>query len=182
MATFKDNPAFKEEFYSELLNARFYGPVSASDYHTSRFIAAQAQDLFASVGTSKEVLSAIVSKVLELCNSDKPVNTFRTDVGVLMANLQYRMKYPVDEECAIRMGAILTFAEGEDPNRVADAWTQKKMDMARQDPALYTFFLSKGLANLPSYAKLLDTLTDTQMTARREALSSLTPPSLSLIS
>lgn len=176
MTPLKDNPEYTEAYHNERTGVRLYTPAQAGSYHMSRLIAAQAQDLYASVGTSKQVLEGIVQKALDLCNEDTADGKrLRTDIGMLMNNLLYRMRYPVDEECGLRMGAILCFAEGEDPNRMSDAWTQKKLRMADEDPDLYTFFLSMGLRSCSSYAELLDTLTDTMMAQRRQQIATMTP-------
>ncbi|RYD50678.1 MAG: hypothetical protein EOP52_13540 [Sphingobacteriales bacterium] len=173
MTQFADNPDYREVYHNEHTGTRLYAPVQAGAYHTSRMVAVQAQDLYASVGTSKEVLYGIVKQTLDLCNSDADNGRLRTDVGVLMNNLLYRMQYPVDEQCGLRMGALLCLAEGEDPNTVSDAWTQKKLRLAAEDPDLYTFFLHTGLRSTSSYTELLDTITDTQMQTRAETLRSL---------
>jgi len=42
--------------------------------------------------------------MLELCNDEKNMKTLRTDVATLANNIKYRLSYPVDEDCALRMG------------------------------------------------------------------------------
>lgn len=175
MNTFIDNPEYVEVYHNERTGVRLYGPSQAGKYHMSRMIAAQAQDLYASVGASKQVLEGLVQKALDLCNEDTADGKrLRTDIGMLMNNLLYRMRYPVDAECGLRMGALLCFAEGEDPDKTSDAWTQKKLRMADEDPELYTFFLHTGLRSCNSYAELLDTLTVTTMEQRRQAIAAMT--------
>lgn len=176
MTTFTDNPEFKEVYSNERTGLRLYAPATPGNYHMSRMVAAQAQDLYASVGATKEVLQGIVKQALDLCNEDTADGgRLRTNIGTLMNNLLYRMQYPVDEQCGLRMGALLCFLEGEDPNAVSDPWTQRKLKLAAEDPDLYTFFLSTGLAATSSYERLLDTLSDTMMEERREALKLLMP-------
>jgi hypothetical protein len=186
---FANNPAFTPAFTSEVHRCTFYMPSDlANGYHMSRFVAASAQDIYSGAGATKEVLQKIASDVVAMCNdTKKQMDTLRTDVATLMNNLLYRLKYPIDEDCAIRMGALFCFMPGENPDAVHDFWTQKKVAMAKgdyergiePDPDLYAFFLRQGLQSSPSYARLLDTLTATTMDQRREALRGLVPPSLS---
>ena len=170
MVNFASNPAFTKEHHSDIHNVSFYAPVDLSTYHTSRFIAAQAQDRFSAMGITPDRHAYVLNEILERLNSDKPSKTWKTDIAGLIHLLQSMQKYPVDELCAIRMGAIFSFMDGEDPNKTDDFWTRKKTEMALTDPDLYTFFLSKGLANTPAYSSFLDTLTATEMEQRQEMI------------
>ncbi len=174
--TFADNPAYKP-VVTAADGTVYYMPEDVTSYHLSRRVAAGAQDIFSASGATKELLGALVKQMLEMCNSDKPAATFRTDIGTLCNNLLYRMQYPVDEHCAIRMGSIYVFAEGEDPDKLEDFWTQRKTAHALNDPVLYSFFLTLGIELTPSWADLKDTLTDTAfLQSRRDALQGLTLP------
>ncbi|OSZ79128.1 hypothetical protein CAP35_13005 [Chitinophagaceae bacterium IBVUCB1] len=182
---FADNPAYKEVFYSTVHNIRLYMPQDvANGYHMSRYVAAGAQNIYAAGGATKELLAAMMDKMLELCNDEKSVKTLRTDIAMLANNIKYRLRYPVDEDCALRMGAIYTFAEGENPDTTEDYWTNKKLLLAKgdatqgilADPALYAFFLSIGVPYTPAWSEQLATLTDTNyFSQRKELLNALMP-------
>lgn len=184
---FANNPKYKEVFHSQVHNLKFYIPEDvANGYHMSRYVAAGAQNIYAAGGATKQLLSAMMDKMLELCNEEKSTKTLRTDVATLANNIKYRLQYPVDEDCALRMGAIYCFAEGEEPDQTEDFWTSRKVQLAKgdatqkiaPDPELYSFFLSLGIASTPAWKELSDTLTDTSYFSKRtETLNSLTPPS-----
>lgn len=183
----KDNPSFKEVFHSKVHDLKFYMPEDpANGYHMSRYVAAGAQNIYAAAGTTKELLEAMMDKMLELCNDEKSLKTLRTDVATLANNIKYRLRYPVDEDCAIRMGAIYTFIEGENPDLTEDHWTRRKMTLAKgdalqniaPDPELYAFFLSIGLPYTPAWSGLSDTLNNSNYFSQRtEALNALMPQS-----
>ncbi|MCB0697703.1 MAG: hypothetical protein KDC07_10080, partial [Chitinophagaceae bacterium] len=113
-------------------------------------------------------LSAIMDKMLELCNDEKNIKHLRTDIATLANNIKYRLRYPVDEDCALRMGAIYAFVEGEDPNTTEDFWTARKVAWAKgdasqsiePDPDLYAFFLSIGVPFTPAWKVQSHILTD----------------------
>lgn len=182
---FANNPAYKEVFYSAVHNTRFYMPADmANGYHMSRYVAAGAQNIYAAGGATKDLLGAMMDKMLELCNDEKSIKTLRTDIATLANNIKYRLRYPVDEDCAIRMGAIYTFAEGEQPDTTEEYWTARKLAMAKgdaaqniaADPALYGFFLSTGIPFTPAWSGQLGILSNTNyFSQRNEALNSLQP-------
>lgn len=184
---FADNPAYKEVFHSTVHNIRFYMPQDvANGYHMSRYVAAGAQNIYAAGGATKELLGVMMDKMLEMCNDEKSVKTLRTDIATLANNIKYRLRYPVDEDCALRMGAIYTFIEGENPDATEDYWTNRKLLLAKgdatqgiaPDPALYAFFLSIGVPYTPAWSEQLATLTDTNyFSQRRELLNALMPQS-----
>lgn len=155
---FKDNPNYTKQITSG--GKDYYTLNQSGEYHVSRYIAGNAQNIFSASGATKELTSAILEQMKDVLNSDKPNNRKVTDCGVLIANLEYRMKYPIDEECAIRMGAIYTFVDGEDPNKTDDDYTKMKMKAAREDANLYAFFLEWGLINTPAYKELLNITID----------------------
>lgn len=149
--TFQDNQKYKEVYHSTIHDIKLYMPEDvANGYHMSRYVAAGAQNIYAAGGATKELLTAMMDKMLELCNDEKSVKNLRTDVATLANNIKYRLKYPVDEDCALRMGAIYTFTEGENPDETEDFWTNKKVMWAKgdatqgiaADPELYSFFLA----------------------------------------
>jgi hypothetical protein len=173
--TFKDNPDFKCEFDNGKIQV--YIPAELSSYHTQRYVAAMAQQIYSEAGATKDVLSAIMDNIIAICN-DKDTKTAKTDIAVLANNIKYRLQYPVDEDCAIRMGAILSFMEGEDPNTISDIWTRKKVQLAHENQDLYTFFLTLGIVNTPEYKERLDTSIDMEyFNKRREVLAQLQPMS-----
>src|SRR5690348_822772 len=146
--TFKDNPEYKEVF--ELKGdspTKFYIPDNTAEgYHISRFVAASAQNIYSKAGITAELLDKLMDVILVLCNDTKKTTpNLRTDIALIANQVKYRTKYPVDEDCAIRMGAIYIFMEGEDPHKVNDVWTRRKVQMAKDNPDLYAFFLTTGL-------------------------------------
>lgn len=176
----KNNPDFKEVFTHE--QYRFYIPAEHTKYHTSRYLEANNQLIFAGAGATKDVITAHMEKIVEFCNLDRPPASFRTDVAAIANALIYRTKKPVDEKCSIRMGALLCFMEyehdggvtTEDPDTVKPFWLEKKMELAANSPDLYTFFLSWGISNIPQYKEALDTLkSEDYFQERREMIQSL---------
>lgn len=171
--TLRDNPEFKCEF--EKGDVRIYIPAEVSAYHTQRYVAAMAQQIYSESGCTKDLLKSMMDNIITICN-DKETRTAKTDIAVLANNIKYRLQYPVDEDCAIRMGAILSFMEVEDPNTISDVWTKKKVELAHTDPEVYTFFLTLGIVNTPAYKELLDISIDMNyFSKRREALNGLLP-------
>lgn len=183
--TFADNPAYREVFHSKIHNVRLYMPQDAANgYHMSRYVAAGAQNIYAAGGATKDLLGAMMDKMLELCNDEKNVKSLRTDIATLANNIKYRLRYPVDEDCALRMGAIYVFAEGEDPETTEDYWTARKVAWAKgdttqgiaPDPELYAFFLSIGIASTPAWKEQSDILTDSNyFKTRTDNLNGLMP-------
>jgi len=146
----KDNLEYIEAFrHNDIV---FYMPLELTGYHKSRELAMQAQDQYSRCGISKEVLASFTAKMLELANKQNNTDTLKTDIGIIANNLNARMQSPMDELCAIRMGAIACFLEEEDPNKVSDAWTNKKLKLADQYPEIYAFFLDTGIGFTPEYA------------------------------
>lgn len=182
--TFKDNPLYKEVYHSEIYDIRFYMPANGVDYAVSRYVAGNAYNVQAACGATKELLEVIADKLLELANEEKNAKNMRGDVATLANNLKYRLKYPIDDDVAIRFGANYTFMEGEDPDTVHDIWTQKKVDMAKGSPdgkypadgGLYAFFLSTGLQSIEPWKELKDIIPNTDyFLNRRESLRGLMP-------
>lgn len=170
----KDNPRYKIAFTYQDVN--LYMPVDITDYHKSREVAMAAQEKYSNAGVSKEVLQEIATKAIEICNKQLNLDTLRTDMGVLWNNLLARMKSPVDEYCAIRMGAIACFLEDENPDIVQEFWTRQKVDLAFKNPELYSFFLSMGIGFTPEYYNLSRTLNwEIYLQNRDQMLESLMP-------
>ncbi len=155
-----------------------YEPNSDTDYHTCRYVAANAQNIYSSTGATKEVLQKICEHAVKLCNT-QDIPTLKTDIGLLMNNILSRLTYPVDEDCALRMAAIFYLLPDEEPNECHDIILRKKIEMAKSNPKLYDFFLSRGLLNTPAYKELLDCLNDRDYLSRRaQTLSTLLPLSV----
>lgn len=180
-----NNPVYREVFHSQIHNIRLYMPADAANgYHMSRYVAAGAQNIYASSGATKDLLAGMMDKMLELCNDEKSINNLRTDIATLANNIKYRLRYPVDEDCALRMGAIYTFAEGENSDTTEDYWTARKLVWAKgdasqnipPDPELYAFFLSIGIEFTPSWKEQSATLTDSNyFRTRMDNLNGLQP-------
>lgn len=174
---FKGNPAFVAEFTSEVLKdaqgepLAFYAPSAISVYHTARYVAAGAQNIFSSAGLTPELLKALADHALE-ANNKRDSNA----VAVYLNNIKYRIAYPVDEDAALRMAMILTFVPGEDPDKPEPHWTAWKLEQVKKDPAAYSFFLHKGLQNTPAYSNYLAEISPSSLMQRREALAALSIP------
>lgn len=183
--TYANNPKYREVFHSTIHNVRLYMPQDAANgYHMSRYVAAGAQNIYAAGGATKDLLAAMMDKMLELCNDEKSVKSLRTDIATLANNIKYRLRYPVDEDCALRMGAIYAFAEGEDPDATEDYWTARKVAWAKgdvaqnipPDPELYAFFLSIGITSTPAWKGQSDILIDSSyFKTRMDNLNALQP-------
>lgn len=171
---------------------RIYAPVNLTEYHTSRYVQMQHQLIYANAGGTKETIQAIAQEIIKRCNDGKS-KTVISDISVLANDLLYRTKYPVDEHAAIRLGAVLSFVEwedttpdtlittthSEDPNKYDAFYTGIKEQLAMNDPEAYSFFLTWGIVNVPTYKEHFDTSIDTDyFRLRREALRSLTPQSV----
>lgn len=165
----KDNPLFQVAFHSEVHNMDFYIPANDTEYHLSRYVAANAQNIYSASGTTKELLSTYLDEIIKICN-DKEVKTVRTDVGTLVNNLKMRMKYPIDEDCALRMGAIYCMADDEDPNQVNETLTRQKVNLAKKDPAMYDFFLLMGIRHTPAWSEYGHLLTDMDYFKKRDEM------------
>lgn len=152
-----DNPLYTCVFDNGI---KLYAPAAGNNYHLSRYIAAGAQNIYSSCGITPEVLNTFLDEMIRQANDEK-IKELRTNIGVLANNLKYRLKYPVDEECALRMGAIYTFMPDENPDEVHDAFTQAKMKAAKENPELYAFFLNVGIEHTPSWKAYENHLTDT---------------------
>jgi len=169
----ENNPLYQICFEGD--GVTLYMPVDIHSYHKSREIAMQAQERYSKGGISKEVLQAMAAKAIEICNKTQSNDTIRTDMGVLWNNLLARTADPVDELCAIRMGAIACFLPNENPDTVEIAFTNKKVRLAEQHPNLYAFFLNTGIAFTPEYSNLLRGLNvEDYLSSRADMMKGLT--------
>lgn len=162
---YKDNPAYQVAFTAFKgqtdKEVHFYTPKDVMNgYHMSRKIAGQVQDMFGASGITRDLLSDLFEQMEQVINSDEKNAQIRTKLSNLIANGKYRMKYPVDEMCALRMAALYLFIEGEDPNTVAPYITEQKVKIALSDPDAYAFFLTIGTEFMPSWNELNQSLKD----------------------
>lgn len=172
-----NNPLYIQH---EISGVKIYVPSDVTTgYHKSRELAMAAQERYSSGGISKQLLQAMCGKALEMINKQNALDTLRTDMSVLWNNLRARTEHPVDEYCAVRMGAIGCFVEGEDPDRVIEVWTNRKMAFAAEHPDIFTFFLNWGVALTPEYSSLLRGLSiQDYLTEREQMMQQMLPSSL----
>jgi hypothetical protein len=174
-----NDPNYKLVFQHE--GFAFYQPVNTAEgYHQSRYVEACNQHIYANAGATVEVIQTICNEMITRCNKEFKTDTLRTDLALLANNLLYRTKYPVDQHCAIRLGALLCFMETdqatEDPNKVSLHWQQKKETLAYEIPEVYAFFLSMGIINIPKYSEVWNTLNgEAYFLDRDQQLNSLLP-------
>jgi hypothetical protein len=134
---------------------KFYIPNDTTAYHKSRELAMNGQDMFSRSGITPELLEQFAQLLLDEANAQNAKDKLRSNVAVIATNILLRLKDPIDEHCAIRMGAIALVHHDEDPDRCDRAWIKKKMDIAAQHPDIYSFFLHTGIAFTPEYSNLL---------------------------
>lgn len=174
--TFLNNPDYVECYNHE--GIIFYQPTELYGYHKSREMAMQVQDRYSQCGITKELLGKFADTMLDFANKQNNTDTLKTDIGVLANNLKYRMSNQLDEMCALRMGALAVFMEGENPDEVKEFWTNQKLELARTNEKVYDFFLSTGIAFTPEYNNLYRTLQAKDYFSEREmSLRGLTPVS-----
>lgn len=184
-----NNPAYKVVFTSTVHEGvKLYAPVEVSKYHNHRHIAARAQDIYSSSGADKSLQAQYSAEIKRLCleGIQKNLKENFMAINTLQDNLDYRRAYPIDELCAIRMGALYCFLEDENPDTVQNFYTQRKLDYAlgkamelAPDPAMYDFFLHMGIAYTPSWQESLHHLDDMDYFKNRDDMTrSLLPQSL----
>lgn len=168
---------------------RFYVPLNSADpqtgYQTVRMVEATNQQIYANSGGNAEVWQHLFTEILKRVDGTMATETRLSDIAVLCNNGLYRLKYPVDEHCAMRMGVILTFMEyeneqgqtiTEDPARISGGWRAQKEQLAFEHPDLYAFFLTVGSESLPQYRNHLDGLTEQDYFSKRmETIRALLP-------
>lgn len=182
---YKDNPDYhlKGTFTVSGIEYNIYTPSNISTgYSMQRFVEAEAQNIYSASGATKDVIRQIAEAGIKICEEGTKAN-IRTDTSALWNNLLYRLKYPVDEHCGIRMGAILSFMEYTDSEGVLHSepeqeiqyvWRKKKEDIAYQNDDAYAFFLSWGVSNTEAYREYWATLEDEEYFERRQrAIASL---------
>lgn len=92
---------------------RIYTPTNiAEGYHLSRKVQADHQVIYSNAGATEEQLNVAMDAILQYCNDSGKLD--RTNIAVIANDIKYRLKYPVDEHCAIRMGCILSFVEWDE--------------------------------------------------------------------
>lgn len=166
---YANNPAFTPH---EIGGIVLYTPTG--QYHASRYVAASWQQVYSTLGATHDFLNAWTDRMLELCE-DTNKKTLRTDIGTMVNNLKYRLAYPIDEDCAIRMGAIYYLLPNE-PEQQDPHFYVQKMQMAKGNPELYAFFLTEGIKYTPNWKDSLDHISDPNyLMDRMEHLRSLTP-------
>jgi hypothetical protein len=155
---------------------RFYMPTETTAYHKSRELAMAGQDTFSRAGIDPETLREFAQLLLDKANKVTNDATLRTDVGVVATNLLLRLREPIDELCAIRMGAIACIHEDEDPDKCTQSWIQRKIQLAKEHPAIFDFFLQMGIAFTPEYVNLLRGLEAEEYLLRRNRQIELLTP------
>lgn len=155
-------------------HGKFYTAIDPNSYHLSRHIAAGVQNIYSGAGTTKDYLNAITEQMLDIINSGNKAKII-SDLSVLVNNIRYRLSSPVDQDAAIRMGAIYVLHEDEPADEVNAAWTSKKMKMLLNDRELYELFFSEGVEYTPSWIEPLSGLGEMTpyLKRREETLASL---------
>lgn len=150
--------------------------ITPDKYHTSRYLQLQQQWIYASAGNTKDVLEQYITTILDMVNSDKPVSSFRTDIGVICNNIKYRMKFPVDEMAALRMGMTVAFLDGENPEQPMTHHWQSQKEKLCENGEWYTFFLSMGIEHYNELVKSLSISNiEDYFSQRRQTLGGLEP-------
>ncbi|MDV7696289.1 hypothetical protein N6B72_05085 [Chryseobacterium soli] len=177
---YKDNPEFTLLFESKMFDTsgnalkkgneplRFYAYANISNYHMSRFLAANAQNGYSAAGITPDVMNAICDKMIQAVN-DKKI----ADVAVLANNLKYRTKYPVDENALLRMAMIYSFVENENPDKCESHWTDWKLKKILEEPEAYSFFLPIGLELTPAYSESLEAASASSLNKRTMMLETM---------
>lgn len=177
---YANNPAY--QLQKEIDGWRIYTPVNIMD-DTSlyRYTEAINQDIYNRAGASKEVIEQVMNMIIERCNdTERTFRTARTDIAALANSMLFRLKNPVDEHCALRMGFILSYMENdthsEPVTNTQPWWMNKKMELAMNNPEAYAFFLTWGMSSSPTYREALDTLTDSNyFNKRQEQINAILP-------
>jgi hypothetical protein len=160
--------------YTSEKHGAFYVAIDPNNYHLSRYVAAGVQNIYSASGSTSEYLDAITSQMLDIINTGSKERII-SDVSVLTNNIRYRLKYPVDQDCAIRMGAIYVMHEDENPDEVNPQVTSKKVQWAKEDAGLYDVLFTVGVTHTPSWIEPLKDLGEMQtyLSRRNEALTAL---------
>lgn len=171
----KLDPLKFELYYTSAKHGNFYTAIDPNSYHLSRYVAAGVQNIYSGAGTTAEYLDSITNQMLEIINNGSTIRII-SDMAVLVNNIRYRLKYPVDAEAALRMGCIYLIHEDEDPFEMNPSWVTKKLKMIEDDAELYEKFFFVGVTHTPSWKEPLKDLGEMQtyLTNRQSALTSLT--------
>ena len=170
------NDIGKFRFLNEFGGHRFYVPTDIENgYHLSRFVQVQRQALYSSSGATPEVFKRCMDAILDLCNNNGEIKHRFTDIASIANMIKYRLDYPIDEHCSVRMGAILCFVEwdngegvvSENPDTFTQFFMDRKMDLALNNPDVYAFFLTLGVSNTPTYREHLNILEDNDYFQKR---------------
>lgn len=160
----------------------FYVPLNMMEgYHVRRYVEIERQRIYAASGATPEVLQTAMDAILDICNSDGKGAHSYTDISAICNMVKYRLEYPIDQHCAVRVGALLVFvrwAEGgkqfeENPDDVQPFFTDKKVDLALMDSDVYAFFLITGTSSIREYSNQLEYLDENYYQKRAEAIRSL---------
>lgn len=170
MSTLHDNADYK--LVLSHAGHDFFMPTDTTTYSKWRELAMSGQDAFSRAGISEDVLKQFAQQLLDKCNKQPNDTTLRSDTAVIATNILLRLREPVDELCAVRMGAIACIHADEDPVQCTRSWIAKKMELAKEHPAIFDFFLHMGIGFTPLYGSLLRGLTaEEYLTNRNEQLS-----------
>ena len=138
---YKDNAEFEPvfEFKGETDTQGnplvMYRLKDTSKYHLSRYVSANAQNIYSESGITKELLSNICQQMTKSINDNK-----LDEVAVWVNNIKARLTYPVDENAALRMAMIYHFVEGENPNLCENHWTEWKLKKVLNNFAKFSPF------------------------------------------
>lgn len=171
---FKDNP--KYTLQGSFNGIDVYTCAKDTDYHMMRYVEALNWQTFAASGITKEKLQGITDAMINICEEENNKVKVRTDIAALARLIQYCLKYPVEEQCGLHLGCMLSFIDGENPDKIEDLFQRKKLDLAMSNPDAYAFFLGWGIANIPEYRNQLDILTaSTYLIKRRQDMQAILP-------
>lgn len=178
----KDNPKYKIEYTSKIFDTkgnpltgdaeplRYYSLANIADYHISRYIAANAQNMYSAAGITPDVMTSICDRMISAVNEKKIA-----DVAVLANNLKYRTKYPVDEHAILRMAMIYILVDGEDPDKCENHWTEWKLQRILAEPEAHSFFLPIGAEFTPAYKEYLQEISPISLQERTMILRTISP-------
>lgn len=159
MTNYKNDPRFEVLFEKGDNKVYFLKDKYITEMHKSREVEAQIQNIYSNAGATAEYINKLSKKAISMLENDPKNEQLRQTQISLWRELQHRTQKPIDSLCGVRMGAILSFMDGE-PEEVTAAWIDKKIDLALSDPEIYTFFLGWGIGSTPSYSNLLDILSN----------------------
>lgn len=170
--TEKYNVAFESKVLKDSKNepVKFYALKDITQYHLSRNIAANAQNIYSEAGLTKNLLKEICTNMTDAVNRNK-----LDEVAVWVNNIKARLNYPVDEDASLRMAMIYHFIDGENPDTCENNWTEEKLKLIKQDPEAYSFFLPIGLQFTPSYQQYLADISQSYLEQRRMTIQQLIP-------